>query len=261
MRSVGALILTLLVNGCASPFFEAKVGKMGGPVTTMWVGPDKFVYVPGPPNTNFAFETATTGRVIAPGLMYTDGGSIPRAARIFKGFSPWDFGPAYIIHDWIFYGRHCYVDPADAKYDDPKRFADVNGFNGSRPISFDESALILAQVIKTLVDRGQVNAWNFAGQIISSAVDSSFAAALWDAKGACRWMRVEPPDIAIVWLATTRNENELPPVTWKLSKWEIEQARLHFPAARAYIKSLDPAQSPPDRYRVLVGPAVSQLAQ
>lgn len=260
MRAAGAVVLMLLINGCASPFFEAKPGRIGGPVMTMWVGPDKFVYVPGPPNANFAFETAKTGRVIAPGLMYTDGGSIPRAARIFKGFSPWDFGPAYIIHDWIFYGRHCYVDPDDKKYDDVRRFADVNGINGARPISFDESALILAEVIKTLVDRGQVSPWNLAGQVISSAVDSSFAAALWDAKGACAGMRVTPPDIAIVWLAVTRNERDPPPATWKLSKWETDEARRYFPAARAYIRSLDPTQPPPDRYRVL-GPRVSQLVQ
>nr|WP_249779640.1 DUF1353 domain-containing protein [Bradyrhizobium sediminis] len=34
--------------------------------------------------------------------MYTDGGSIPRIAQIFNGLSPWGFGPAYIVHDWIF---------------------------------------------------------------------------------------------------------------------------------------------------------------
>jgi hypothetical protein len=259
LRVARVVILSVAVSGCAFPFFQAKPGLVGGPVFTMWVAPDKFVYVPGPPEKNFAFETPTTRRVIAPGMMYTDGGSIPRAARILKGFSPWDFGPAYIIHDWIFYGRHCYVDPDDPKYEDEKRFADVNGIKGSRPITFEESALILAQVIKTLIDNGQANPWNTAGQLISSAVDSTFAAALWDAKGACKTMRVEPLHIAMVWL-TALPDAKQPPSTWKLSKWEVEQARLEFPRARDLIRSLDPTQLPPQRNRLL-GPLVSDAGR
>jgi hypothetical protein len=256
LKACAGFLLSLALGACAFPFFTAQPGPIGGPVFTMWVGSDKFVYVPGPVGKNFAFESPSTDRVIAPGMMYTDGGSIPRAFRVFKGFSPWDFGPAYIIHDWIFYGRHCFVDPDDPRYEDARRFADVNGINGSRPITFDESAHILAEVIKTLIHKGHTNPWNFAGQMISSAVDSTFALALWDARGACRTLRVEPLHIAMVWLTAIPNAKE-PPPTWKLSQWEVQQAILKFPEARERIRSLDPAQPPPDRNRLL-GPPMSQ---
>ena len=115
-RAAIVAALCLVLSACVSPYFAAQPGPMRGAVFVMWVGEEKFVYVPGPDGKNLAFETTSLGRVIAPGMMYSDGGSIPRAAQVFRGFSPWGFGPAYIIHDWIFYGRHCYVDPDDDHY-------------------------------------------------------------------------------------------------------------------------------------------------
>src|ERR1019366_6291836 len=73
------------------------------------------VYIPSPASS-FAFTTTRSGKVIQPGLMYTDGGSIPRIAQIFGGFSPWGFGPAYAVHDWIFFGRHCILDGEDGPW-------------------------------------------------------------------------------------------------------------------------------------------------
>jgi hypothetical protein len=247
------VVTTLSLAGCVSPHLLAKTGQIAGPVVTMWVGADKFVYVPGMEGQNFAFETATTGRVIAPGMMYTDGGSIPRVAQIFNGLSPWGFGPAYIVHDWIFYGRNCYVDQEPAEYNDIARFDDVNGKNGSQPIQFDESALILAEVIKTLVDYGQVHEQVLAAEIISSGVDSPIAFALWNRRGNCAAHRVSPFHIAVVWLSVL-GEGKSPPKTWKLSDWELVEARKEFPRARLHIKSL--GQEPPDRKRRLVGPAM-----
>lgn len=237
-RIVGACMLALSLGGCASIYSKAELGELGGaPVTAIWVGPDKFVYVPHP-NLPFTFKTAN-GRPITPGLMYTDGGSIPRAARIFKGFSPWDFGPAYIIHDWIFYARHCFVDPASPDYKDDIRFADL-WEKHEFEISFDESALILAQSIKTLNDYGKVPPWQLPGKLISAAVDGSVALALWNGKGACDSMRVEPLTIAVVWLTAAPHFKDRPPASWRLSEWEIRQAKSRLLRAKRIIRALEP---------------------
>lgn len=248
-KFVCVIFLSLTLSACVSPYFLAKLGRMSGPVVIVWVGENKFVYVPGRKDQSFAFETATTGRVIEPGLMYTDGGSIPRLAQAFQGFSPWGYGPAYVIHDWIFYGRHCYVDrnlPGQQFYADAARFVDVNGDSLTpeghprhKPISFDESALVLAEVIKTLVDYGQVPPRNVPAELISTAVDSPFALALWNQEGACEAQRVDPRHIAIVWLRTV-GRNRIPPPTWRLSDGEIQEARKHFGEAEQFIRSISP---------------------
>ena len=248
MRGVaGVVVLSLSVAACVSPYVTAGLGRINRPVSTVWVGADKFVYVPGGKGYNFEFETAHSGRVIKPGMMYTDGGSIPRLAQIFKGFSPWGFGPAYIVHDWIFYARHCYLDrhlPNQARYRDDTRFADVYGKDGRRPITFDESATILAEVIKTIIDNGQVLPENVPAKVISAAVDSVFALALWNEAGACERQRVEPLDIAIVWVRLNEGRGSVPP-TWKLSPWEIAQAKEKLPFARQIVHSLKPLPKRP----------------
>jgi hypothetical protein len=247
------VVVSLSLAGCVSPYLLAKIGRIGGTVVAIWVGSDKFVYVPGPEGQNLAFETATTGRVIAPGLMYTDGGSIPRVAQIFNGLSAWGYGPAYIVHDWIFYGRHCYVDPAPKEYNDVARFDDVNGKDGSKPITFDESALILAEVIKTLVDHGQVREQALAAELISSGVDSPIALASWNKRGGCNASyRVSPFHIAVVWLSVVGDKKQ-PPSTWKLSESEIRAARDEFPRARLHIKSLSEDKLGPDRRKRFQG--------
>lgn len=232
-------VALLALAGCASPFTVAKLGRINRPVTTVWVGADKFVYVPGPPGQNFTFETAN-GRTIAPGLMYTDGGSIPRVAQLFKGFSPWGFGPAYIVHDWIFYAQHCYVDrdePNKFHYRDEVRFRDVYGYDGYRKIDFDRSAQILAEVIKTIVDNGEVRPLNVPATLISSAVDSTFALALWNEPGACDRQRVTPEDIAVLWVRHN-NGRGVPPDTWKLSVDEVADARRYLVRARCLVGSV-----------------------
>src|SRR6266851_6434044 len=72
---------------------------------------------------------------IVPGLMYTDGGSIPRVFWSVPGLSPWAFGPAYIVHDWLFVVHRCHW-PAPPEV---------------QAITFEQSAQILAEVGKSLV--------------------------------------------------------------------------------------------------------------
>jgi hypothetical protein len=105
--------------------------------------------------------------------MYTDGGSIPRALRAFDGFSPWGYGPAYIMHEWIFAAHHCLVqgrpDPKEPEeYEKVKRF------------TFDDSAELLAEVMKTLMVDQKVRTKPDVFNAISFGVDSVVARNLWD---------------------------------------------------------------------------------
>jgi hypothetical protein len=84
------------------------------------------------------FYVTSSGRRIAPGTMDTDGGSIPKILHSVGSFTPWGYGPAYIIHDWIFVAHKCNITP------------DSN-------ITFDESAIYLAEAIKTLIENGFMN--------------------------------------------------------------------------------------------------------
>jgi len=47
---------------------------------------------------------------VQPGMMVTDGGSIPTAAQLFNGFSPWGHARGCMLHDWLFVARHCLLD-------------------------------------------------------------------------------------------------------------------------------------------------------
>jgi hypothetical protein len=239
-RVAFAIALSSALAACASPFFGALPGRINEPVQTVWVSSDTFIYVPGPEKRNFVFETAN-GRIIAPGLMYTDGGSIPRIAQIFKAFSPWGYGPAYIVHDWIFYAQHCDIDRFGENqdvYNDAKRFADVYGYGDYGRIDFHESAQILAEVVKTMIDREDVRPQNVPAVLISSAVDSVFALALWNEAGACERQRVKPQDIAIVWVRLN-DARQAVPETWKLSPWEIAEASKHVEWARKVVRTIE----------------------
>ena len=208
------IALALATAACGTiSYYTTDLGILRGRVIIMWVAENKFVYVPAPKGP-LVFETGL-GRRIAPGLMYTDGGSVPRFAQILRGFSPWGFGPAYVIHDWIFFGRHCQIDGrADTRFDDV------------RTIEFHESAVILAEVIKTLVDQEKVPERVFVTDAISNAVDGGIAFGLWNQPGQCNY--VEPRHIATVWNSVL-GSNTIPPASWKLSEREIQEAKHYLP--------------------------------
>jgi len=113
----GALVLA----GCASvdpDYASLMAGHFKGSLVVVWVGEGggpgdgRFLYVPDPddPLTFKRNDPKAPGAVIRPGIMYTDGGSIPKIAQAFRGFSPWGYAPAYMIHDWLFVARHCLKD-------------------------------------------------------------------------------------------------------------------------------------------------------
>ena len=189
---IAALGLTL--SGCATvDYFHTPAGHFTGSVFVMWVGEGNgsgdgnFLFVPDPRDA-LIFTRAHSqshGAVIQPGLMYTDGGSIPKIAQVFNGFSPWGYAPAYMIHDWLFVGRHCLVDGEPG-----------SRFDQIRDVDFNDSATILAEAIQALVTSNQVKPNDIAGETITGAVDSIVAKNMWDETGACAVSAVSAKDRA-----------------------------------------------------------------
>jgi hypothetical protein len=99
---------------------------------------------------------------IVPETMYTDGGSVPQILWGIPGLSPWALGPAYIIHDWIFLVHRCDL-PAPPEV---------------KAITFDQSAQILAEVGKSLVEAGLIKD-NKLEEIVW-AVRTRYALSLWE---------------------------------------------------------------------------------
>lgn len=193
-----ALVSALALAGCVSINYAGlPPGTFSGRVFVMWVGEGgssgdgNFLFVPDP-NQPLIFRRrnpGSPGAVIQPGMMYTDGGSIPRIAQVFRGLSPWGYAPAYMIHDWLFVARHCIVDGKD-----DGRFGDV------RNVDFRNSAEILGEAIQALVASNQVKRNDVAASAITSAVGSPIARNQWDAHGQCEdpITRISPADLAQV---------------------------------------------------------------
>ena len=93
--------------------------------------------------------------------METDAGSIPRVIWSIPGLSPWDYLPAYMIHDWDFKAHH----------------------EGLSDRTFEQANLTLAEGIYTLMKTGVANSDWARIQIIYSAVSSPIGRAIWDHGG------------------------------------------------------------------------------
>jgi hypothetical protein len=199
LRKALACASALLLCACVSIDYDSlKPGGFKGSLIVMWVGEGstasgdgQFVFVPDPaaPLT-FTRPGDGPAKVIRPGVMYTDGGSIPRIAQVFKGFNPWGYAPAYMIHDWLFTARHCIVDrQSNADYDRLKN------------VTFEDSAVILGEAIRGLVEANQVKRNDVAGGTITWAVGSGIAKTLWDKQGACAAEKVSEAHLAQIELA------------------------------------------------------------
>lgn len=148
-------------------------GEFEGLPQVRWNGMDKFgaptfIYLP---DTDKPFKyTTSKGRVIIPQMMDTDGGSIPRILHGLAKFSPWLYAPAYIIHDWIFVAHKTNTAP-------------------DSDITFEQSADIMAEAIKTLMETG-IQTFDGEAQkfkkaedtlyLMHKAVSSFIARNLWD---------------------------------------------------------------------------------
>lgn len=189
MRWLAAVALALALGSCGHvPYEDLPEGRFKGTLFVMWVGEGsasvgsgRFVFVPMPndPLTFTRGHRNGTVEVIEPQIMYTDGGSIPKLAQAFEGFSPWGYAPGYMVHDWLFQARHCNVDgKANAA---EQRVA---------AMTFLESADIMGETIKTLIAENKVAANDVAPATISSAVAGPISRGLWDKKGACPEPRI-----------------------------------------------------------------------
>ncbi|WP_149589010.1 hypothetical protein [Tabrizicola flagellatus] len=182
MRLIPALTLSAMLAACASVNYGTiDEGTFSGEVAVVWLrgtaslGDGTFIYVPTPnrPLTFTRPEGETAGKTITPPMMYTDGGSVPGLARAFRGFTPWNYGPAYIVHDWVFMARQC----LNAGRTDPV-------YRALEDLTFQDSAEIIAESIKALETSGRVKAGDISGPGVTYAVTSPFSHALWR-KAAC----------------------------------------------------------------------------
>ena len=192
-KLAAVLALILLLSGCGTDIYSsADRGEFTGRIFLMWIddggssGDGTFVYVPVPGHeltfTRQKNQSATLTTIV-PEMMYTDGGSIPRVAQVFKGFSPWGYAPAYMVHDWIFIAKNCNTDGM-AKGEELK----------VGKMKFDESAAIMAEAIKTLVAQNMVKRADVAERLIPAIVGGPIARDLWNRNGACAARRVSEAD-------------------------------------------------------------------
>jgi hypothetical protein len=147
-----------------------QAGKFEGDFRLEWIAPDLFMYYPDN-NDPFRFiRKKANGKeeIITPQKMETDGGSIPRIMQVIPGLSPWEYGPAHIIHDWEFEAH-------DRARQDPN-------FKFNK--SFKQVNLTFAEAIWTLMKVGykkkkpkmlKSNIYD-----IHAAVSSSVAKKVWD---------------------------------------------------------------------------------
>ncbi|HEX2215437.1 MAG TPA: DUF1353 domain-containing protein, partial [Xanthobacteraceae bacterium] len=138
-------------------------GDLSGRVLVEWVAQDRFVYRKS--SEPLSFRPSFMGVPIVPETMFTDGGSIPQVFWGIPGLSPWGLGPAYIIHDWLFEVHRC-GRPA------PKEITQI---------TFEQSALILAEVGRALIEAGLIR--DDMLEAIVWAVRTRYARSLWDRPG------------------------------------------------------------------------------
>ncbi|TAZ83271.1 hypothetical protein ELH72_08350 [Rhizobium ruizarguesonis] len=204
IAAVLSLLACVVVAGCETIDFDnLPSGKFSGTLIVMWVGEGgkagdgKFVFVPDPHN-RLSFTRGGVSTPIVPGVMYTDGGSVPKVVQPFRGFNPWGYAPAYMVHDWIFTAHHCISDGKK----DPAYLAMAD-------IDFYESGVILGEAIQTLMAEKLVKKNDVAKFAITTAVLSPVARNVWDAKrGVCDAAAVKPEHLREIELAVPGSTTE-----------------------------------------------------
>lgn len=142
---------------------NVKPGKLSGKIIVQWIEPDLFVFLPN--DKDPLTFTRSNGQKITPGRMLTDGGSIPRPIWILRNYSPWGFAPAFIVHDWLFTMKQCKIP-------------------GYERLNLDDSGLVMAEVMKTMIEQKKVEARPLTVISMYQAVVSPIARASWD-RGKC----------------------------------------------------------------------------
>ncbi|MES2814025.1 MAG: hypothetical protein V4720_03925 [Pseudomonadota bacterium] len=180
MRKVLLAVLAVATAGCAKVnYSEVKKGTFTGEVAVVWLkgtegpGDGTFVYVPTKGNP-LTFTRPDGKTEIEPTMIYTDGGSVPSLARAFRGLTPWNYAPAYIVHDWLFRAKQCWA--SGKKRDD---------YKVAENMDFPTSATIIAESIKALHDSGRVRPSDTSGALITAAVSSPISERLWNKTDTC----------------------------------------------------------------------------
>lgn len=164
VRLILLAFFILIFTGCASQEYkQTGEGSFSGALDVRWVKNDYFVFIPNKDNP-LTF-TRPNGQIIRPGTMYTDGGSIPRLLWGVKGYSPWGYAPAYIMHDWLFQAKHC-------------------GYKPYNQYKFEDSVDVMAETLKAVMENDTEVRNYFVFDSIVASIASPIAKQLWD-KGTC----------------------------------------------------------------------------
>jgi hypothetical protein len=164
-----AAVAAVGLGGCLEQLYgwhydQTKAGELKGTLRVTWVNQDSFLYEPDPADP-LTFKRAD-GTTITPAAMFTDGGSIPLALRTLKGYSPWGYAPAFLIHDWLFVMKQCKLSGFE-KYD------------------LEAAATIMAEAMKTLMEKPQFGGPNkLVHYSMYEGVRSTTAKDYWD-NGKC----------------------------------------------------------------------------
>ena len=154
------VIVSVLVASCAgAKYSTVRAGKFGGRMKIEWVGPDEFIFRPDAQRP-FHF-TRADGVTITPQAMFTDGGSIPRPLWAVRGYSPWGYGPAFIIHDWLFVAHKW-------------------GLPDAAGHTVNSAADVMSEGIKTIMEDDPSLKNEFHLYSMDHAVRSPVAATYWD---------------------------------------------------------------------------------
>lgn len=164
MQKILLIGLLILLSSCATKLYrDTPDGKFSGSLDVRWVKNDYFVFIPNEKEP-LTF-TRIDGTKIIPKIMYTDGGSIPRFLWGIKGFSPWGYAPAYIVHDWLFEAQHC-------------------GYEPDNKFTFDDSVSLMAETMKAVMKKSPEVRSYFVFDSVVAAIGSPIAENLW-VKGGC----------------------------------------------------------------------------
>jgi hypothetical protein len=138
---LGCLLCSLCSCASQLKYEDVQQGRIVGKPGIVWESPDRFMLRPDKARP-FRF-VRHNGDVIVPQDMRTDCGSIPRVLWSYHGFSPWEYAPAYLIHDWLYESKRRGLRPGS-------RSSGIYRANGSvQPYTREEADEIMAEVIKT----------------------------------------------------------------------------------------------------------------
>lgn len=194
IAGIAATALTSCVNWIRYEDVIIEGSELRGRTTVEWYQSDVsrpgdyFIYRRSKdPKKRLTFKPSFMGEIV-PEDMFTDGGSIPRMLWGIRGLSPWGLGPAYVIHDWIFLVHRCqHLDSWARRH--PSVPDEV------KHVTFEQSALILAQVGKNLIEHGLAK--NYLLEDIVWAVRTRYARDLWDQQGDETSCQLPPTDKAL----------------------------------------------------------------